>query len=300
MYHVPVLFAESIEGLAIQADKVYVDATFGGGGHSKGILEKISGKGKLIAFDQDNEAAQNAEAFKGPHFQFVQANFRYLKQYLKMAGIDRISGLMADLGISSHQIDTAERGFSTRFDAALDMRMNQNQALTAKEVINSYPQDELHQIFGMYGEVKNAKSLAAGIVSARTNRKIGTTGELKEILNKFAPKHSEFQYQAQVFQSLRITVNDELKALENLLVEATDLLEKGGRLVILSYHSLEDRIVKNFMNSGKFHGEAEKDVYGNNLSPIRQLTKKPITASEEEIKLNNRARSAKLRIGEKI
>lgn len=297
-YHIPVLLNESIEGLKIKPDGVYVDVTFGGGGHSAKIVEKLKG-GHLYGFDQDVDAKINAEKFDSNSFTFIEANFRHLKRFLKVNGVKQIDGLLADLGISSHQINVPERGFSTRFDAALDMRMDTSTIKTAREVVNEYSEGDLHKIFGMYGEIRNAKTLAAEVVKNRINKKIETTEDFKFILMKLAPKRQEFKYMAQVFQALRIEVNDELRALEDLLKQAADVIAPGGRLVVISYHSLEDRLVKNFVGKGVLYGEPEKDIYGNYDKPFQSIYKKPIEPSEEEIKNNNRARSAKLRIAEK-
>ncbi len=298
-YHIPVMLTESLEGLNILPDGIYVDATFGGGGHSKAILPNLD-KGRLLSFDQDDDARMMAEDIKASNFTFIQSNFRYLKRYLKFHGVKQINGILADLGISSHQIDVAERGFSTRFDADLDMRMDKNTSRTAGVILNEYSEADLHKIFGMYGEVRNARSLAAAIVIERARNPFVTIQDLKSVLEKFAPRGREFKYYAQVFQALRIEVNDEIKALEEMLVQSLEVLAPGGRLVVLSYHSLEDRLVKNFFNMGKFHGEVEKDFFGNQLRPLRVITKKPVIPAESEIKINNRARSAKLRIAEKI
>ena len=299
MYHTPVMLKECIEGLEIKPDGIYVDVTFGGGGHTKEILRHIKG-GKVFSFDQDSDAKANAESIKESSFTLIEANFRYLKRYLKLNGITKIDGLLADLGISSHQIDSAERGFSTRFDAALDMRMDRSVEKTAKDIIANYPEKELHKIFGMYGEVTNARTLAATIVKARANSKLNTVEELKKAIKDLAPRGKENKYYAQVFQALRIEVNDELKALEEMLLQSAEVLKPGGRLVVMSYHSLEDRLVKNFIGKGLFHGEPEKDVYGNYDKPFEALNRKPIEATEEEIERNNRARSAKLRIAVKL
>ncbi|ELR71863.1 rRNA small subunit methyltransferase H [Fulvivirga imtechensis AK7] len=293
------MLKECIDGLDIKPDGVYVDLTFGGGGHSKAILEKLKG-GHLYAFDQDQDAKQNAQQIKNSSFTFIEGNFRYLKRYLKMYGVKAVDGILGDLGVSSHQIDDAERGFSTRFDAELDMRMDRSAAKTARQVINEYSQEELHRILGMYGEVRNAKTLAAAIVAARVNAEISTINDLKHILSRYAKRGKENKYYAQVFQAIRIEVNEELKALEEMLEQSSEVLTKGGRLVIMSYHSLEDRLVKNFIQKGKLAGEVEKDFYGNVIRPFEAVTRKPTTASDEEIKENNRARSAKLRIAEKL
>lgn len=295
MYHVPVLLNECLDGLAIKPEGTYVDVTFGGGGHSREIIKKLDG-GHLFGFDQDEDALANAEELDTRSFTFIEANFRYLKRFLKVNGVHEVDGILADLGISSHQINTPERGFSTRFDADLDMRMDQEGAKTAEEIVNEYSEADLHKIFGIYGEVKNAKSLARAIVQARINNRIKTTADLIKAMSGLMPRGKEFKYQAQVFQALRIEVNDELKALEELLTQSAEVLKPGGRLVVMSYHSLEDRLVKNFINKGKFSGEVEKDFYGNVLKPFDAHTRKPIEASDEEKAENPRSRSAKLRV----
>ncbi len=299
MYHTPVMLRECIEGLEIKPDGIYVDVTFGGGGHTREILKYIQ-SGKVFSFDQDEDAKVNAEEIKDSSFTLIEANFRYLKRYLKLHGITQIDGLLADLGISSHQIDAAERGFSTRFEAELDMRMDRSGEKTAKDIVASYTEKELHRIFGMYGEVTNARTLAAAIVKARANNRIDTVEQLKREIKYLAPRGKENKYYAQVFQALRIEVNDELKALEEMLTQAAEVLKPGGRLVVMSYHSLEDRLVKNFIGKGLFHGEPEKDVYGNYYKPFEALNRKPVEASAEEVEANNRARSAKLRIATKV
>lgn len=295
MYHKPVLLDESIDGLVWRPDGTYVDLTFGGGGHSRAILDRLQG-GRLFAFDQDQDAAANAEDLD---LTFVQANFRHLKRYLKLHGVKQVDGILADLGVSSHQFDVPDRGFSTRFEADLDMRMDQQAHRTAQQVVNEYSEQQLHQLLGMYGEVRNAKTLAQAIVSARTNESIKTVNELKQVLDKFAPKGREAKYYAQVFQALRIEVNDEIKALEEMLEQSVELLVPGGRLVVLSYHSLEDRLVKNMINKGKLYGEVEKDFYGNPQLPLKAVTRKPLVPSPEELRENSRSRSVKLRIAEK-
>jgi len=299
MYHVPVLLKESVEGLAIKPDGIYADLTFGGGGHSREILAKLSPKGKLFGFDQDEDAKKNAEQFNSSSFTLIEGNFRYLKRYLRGQGVSKVDGILADLGVSSHQIDSPERGFSTRFEGELDMRMNRNAGKTAADVVREYPEDKLHKLLGMYGEIKNAKTAAAELVKARAKKPIKTITDLKEALRTLAPRGKENKYFAQVFQALRIEVNDELVALEEMLTQSAEVLNKGGRLVVISYHSLEDRLVKNFMMKGKFFGEVDKDVYGNFEKPFEMVSRKPIEAGEEEIEKNNRARSAKLRIAEK-
>lgn len=298
-YHEPVMLQQCLEGLAIKPNGIYVDLTFGGGGHSKAILEKLT-DGKLLGFDQDQDAEANAEEIEHPGFEFVQANFRFFKKYLKLYRVKEVDGVLADLGVSSHQFNKAERGFSTRFDAELDMRMDQHAPVSAKEVVNEYSEADLHKIFGLYGEVRNAKTLASAIVSARANAPINTIGELKEILQKFAKRGRENKYYAQVFQALRIEVNEELKALEEALLQMEEIIKPGGRLVVMSYHSLEDRLVKNFINKGKLDGVEEKDFYGNVLKPFKAINRKPITAEADELASNNRARSAKLRIAERL
>lgn len=296
-YHEPVMLQQCLEGLAIKPNGVYVDLTFGGGGHSKAILEKLT-DGKLFGFDQDQDAEVNANAIDHPGFEFVQANFRFVRKYLKLYGIKQVDGVLADLGVSSHQFNKAERGFSTRFDADLDMRMDQQSPVTAQQVVNEYSEADLHRIFGLYGEVRNAKTLAAAIVSARTNNPIQTIDELKGVLAQYAKRGRENKYYAQVFQALRIEVNEELKALEETLLQMEALIKPGGRLVVMSYHSLEDRLVKNFINKGKLDGVEEKDFYGNVLKPFKAVNRKPLTAEEDELERNNRSRSAKLRIAE--
>ena len=296
-YHQPVMLQECMEGLAINPDGVYVDVTFGGGGHSREILKKLSKKGRLLAFDQDADARKNLP--DDDRLTFIDQNFRYLKNNCRLQGAMSVDGILADLGVSSHQFDKPERGFSIRFDADLDMRMDQGTSLTAKEVINTYSEDKLHKIFGIYGEIKNAKSLAREITTARLNAPIETVSELKLALLKLIPKGKENKYLAQVFQALRIEVNQELESLQEFLEQTVDVLKPGGRLVVMSYHSLEDRLVKNFIAKGKFRGEVEKDFFGNQLKPLEAVTRKAVTADEEEIKLNNRARSAKLRIAKK-
>jgi 16S rRNA (cytosine1402-N4)-methyltransferase len=292
------MLSECLEGLQIQPDGIYVDVTFGGGGHSRAILERLT-TGRLLVFDQDPDAAENAGEFKDDsRFTFIAANFRHLKRYLKLHKAEKVNGILADLGVSSHQINTPERGFSTRFDADLDMRMNPNIEKTAREVLKTRSGTELQRILGMYGEVTNARTAAEAILTARYNTPIETVNDLKGILMRYAPKHRENKYFAQVFQALRIEVNDELSVLEEFLTQAPEVLAPGGRLVVMSYHSLEDRLVKNFIQKGKFYGEVEKDFYGNEIKPLKSITRKPVEASAEEIAVNPRARSAKLRIAE--
>ncbi len=297
VYHIPVMLDPCIEGLAILPNGVYVDVTFGGGGHAKAILARLEG-GQLFGFDQDSDALANAP--QDPRFTFVQANFRDIKRYLRLHGIKQVDGILADLGISSHQIDAPERGFSTRFQGDLDMRMNQSAELSAKELLATADEGRLHKILGMYGEIKNAKTLAQSIVAERSVEPFTTTEGFTAFLKRFAPRGKEFKYYAQVFQALRIEVNDEMGALEELLLSAVELLKPEGRLVVMSYHSLEDRLVKSLMIKGKFQGEVEKDFYGNLLRPLEPVSRGAITASEEELALNPRARSAKLRIAKKV
>jgi 16S rRNA (cytosine1402-N4)-methyltransferase len=296
-YHTPVMLNECIEGLNIRPEGTYVDVTFGGGGHSREILKHLDKNGKLLAFDQDADAKQNI--IEDGRFVFVDQNFRYLKNFCRLHNAIPVDGILADLGVSSYQFDQAERGFSIRFDAELDMRMDQSATLTAKEVVNNYPEADLHRIFGMYGEIQNAKSLANTIVTARLNTAIVTVADLKNAISARIPRGKENKYLAQVFQALRIEVNQELEALKDFLIQSADVLNTGGRLVVMSYHSLEDRLVKNFIAKGKFSGEVEKDLYGNENKPLDAVTRRAITASPEEIGKNNRARSAKLRIAVK-
>lgn len=297
-YHVPVMLDECIEGLRINPDGIYVDVTFGGGGHSREILARLSDRGKLYAFDQDPDAKRNV--ILDSRFTLIQQNFRFLKNNLRLHGVEAVDGILADLGISSHQINERERGFSTRFDAQLDMRMDQVGELDAKEVVNSYSEEELHRIFGMYGEVQNAKTLARAITSARAQEPIVSIDQLKSSISKVAPRNKENKYFAQVFQALRIEVNKELEALEAFLQQSVSVLKPGARLVVMSYHSLEDRLVKNYMLKGKFRGDVDKDFYGNEIKPFKIVSKKVVVASAEEVERNNRARSAKLRIAERI
>ena len=297
-YHWPVMLTECLEGLSIKPDGIYVDVTFGGGGHSRAILAKLT-TGHLYSFDQDEDAERESEKIKSDNFTFIRANFRNIQKYLKLYGVTQVDGILADLGISSHQIDTPERGFSTRFDAALDMRMNTTAELTAAEVLNEYSAEQLHKIFGMYGELKNARSVAQTIVNKRHSTPINTIADLKSVLNPLAPRGKENKYFAQVFQALRIEVNQEMQVLEEFLLQVPEVLAPGGRLVVMSYHSLEDRPVKNFIRSGKFFGEVEKDMFGHEIKPLTSITRKPLEANEEEIARNPRARSAKLRIAEK-
>ncbi|MDX2002661.1 MAG: 16S rRNA (cytosine(1402)-N(4))-methyltransferase RsmH [Chitinophagales bacterium] len=294
-YHVPVMLKECIEALDIKPEGIYVDVTFGGGGHSRAIMERLS-TGKLVAFDQDEDAKENT--WEDNRLVFVHENFRYLKKYLRLYNLLPVDGILADLGISSYQIDTAKRGFSIRFDAALDMRMDQSSTLTAADVVNTYSAADLQELFSKYGEVRNARTLAQTIVEAREVAPIQTIEDFKRILEPLS-KGNPMRYLAQVFQALRIEVNKELEVLEQLLKDATEVLAPKGRLVVLSYHSLEDRLVKNFIKAGNAEGVAEKDLYGKTEVPLVAVNRKPIEASTEEQKRNPRSRSAKLRIAEK-
>jgi len=297
-YHVPVLLKECIEGLNINPSGVYVDVTFGGGGHSREILKNLGKDGVLIAFDQDPDAQRNK--IDDPRFKFVDQNFGFLKNNLRLLGYKQVDGILADLGVSSHQFNEPSRGFSTRFEADLDMRMDKQRPLTAAVVLNTYAEDKLHKIFGIYGEVKNAKSLAATIVASRINKPIATLADFKTVIAAHIPKGKENKYMAQVFQALRIEVNAEIEVLESFLEQTAAVLKTRGRLVVMSYHSLEDRPVKSFIAKGKFRGEVEKDFFGNEQKPFKSITRKAVVADEEELARNSRARSAKLRIGERI
>jgi 16S rRNA (cytosine1402-N4)-methyltransferase len=295
-YHIPVLLNECIDGLNIKPDGVYVDVTYGGGGHSAKILEKLT-TGKLVAFDQDVDALANV-----PHDErliFVQHNFKYLKNFLAYYGFEQVDGILADLGVSSHDFDEASRGFSFRFDAALDMRMNQTGVLTAAKVINEYDEAELIRIFKQYGELKGARRAAAEIVKAREEKPVETTNRLKEVLEKLVPQKASSKFLAKVFQALRIEVNGEIDVLRNLLIDSYEVLKPGGRFVVMSYHSIEDRLVKNFFQRGGFDKNVEKDFYGNPKTKFK-IIEKLIVPGDKEIGMNARARSAKLRIAEKL
>ncbi|MBB5639354.1 16S rRNA (cytosine1402-N4)-methyltransferase [Pedobacter cryoconitis] len=297
-YHVPVLLKECIDGLNIKPDGVYVDVTFGGGGHSREILSKLGKDGVLIAFDQDPDAQRNK--INDPRFLFVDQNFAFLKNNLRLLGYKQVDGILADLGVSSHQFNEPERGFSTRFESSLDMRMDKQGKLTAADVLNTYTEDKLHKIFGIYGEVKNAKSLARAVVTFRAGQPIVTLADFKTAAGAHIPKGKENKYMAQVFQALRIEVNAEIEVLESFLLQTAEVLSPGGRLVVMSYHSLEDRPVKNFIAKGKIRGEADKDFFGNEEKPYKAITRKAVIAEEDELERNSRSRSAKLRIGERI
>jgi len=298
VYHVPVMLKECMDALAIKPNGIYVDVTFGGGGHSREILKHLGPEGKLFAFDQDPDALNNV--IDDSRFTLIHQNFRFLKNNLRLNGVKQVDGILADLGVSSHQFDAADRGFSIRFDADLDMRMDQISDVDARKVLSTYSEEDLHRIFGMYGEIVNAKTLAKTIVTARLTAPINTVAELKEVIKKMVPRGKEHKYHAQVFQALRIEVNKELEALQEFLLQTVDVLKAEGRLVVMSYHSLEDRLVKNFLAKGKFRGDVEKDFFGNEIKPFHVISRKAITADDQELVDNNRSRSAKLRIAEKL
>ncbi|MGX1928958.1 16S rRNA (cytosine(1402)-N(4))-methyltransferase RsmH [Flagellimonas sp. 2504JD4-2] len=296
-YHNPVLLQESVDGLDIKENGVYVDVTFGGGGHSKEILKRLGSEGRLIAFDQDEDALVNA--IDDERFQLINQNFQFLKQYLKFYGIRKVDGILADFGVSSHQFDEADRGFSIRFNADLDMRMNRNNELSAYEVVNAYAQKDLASVLFQYGELRNANAMAKTIVESREEGVIKTTDDLKKVLGRFLPKMKENKILAQIYQAIRIEVNQEIEVLKAFLLQVPEVLKEGGRLSLISYHSLEDRLVKRFIRAGRFEGEAEKDFYGNIDVPLKKVGGL-IVPSAEEVARNNRARSAKLRIAERI
>lgn len=296
MYHNPVMLDECIRGLNINPEGVYADVTFGGGGHSRAIMERLT-TGHLYAFDQDEDAAANA--FNDERFTFIPQNFKYFKNFIQLYHSGQIDGVIADLGVSSHQFDTPEKGFSTRFDGELDMRMSQNTPNDAATVVNTYDQADLTRILTLYGEVQQAHLVASDIIMARNAEPIETTAQLKQAVQRRLPRGKENKVQAQIFQALRIEVNQELDALSAFLTQCPEVLKPGGRLVVLSYHSLEDRLVKNFMKTGNAEGKVEKDFYGNLLTPYTIITRKPMVPSDEEIEGNSRARSAKLRIAER-
>lgn len=296
-YHQPVMLNECIEGLNIRPDGTYVDVTFGGGGHSRAIMQHLGQDGRLIGFDQDADALANA--LDDSRFMLIHENFRYLKNFLRLHGVRGVDGVLADLGVSSHQFDVADRGFSTRFDGELDLRMDRRQELTAKDIVNSADERELTRLLRLYGELPNAFQMAKAICHARMEKPIETTFDLREAVSRHLPRGAENKYLAMLFQALRIEVNGELEALQAMLQQAVEILNPGGRLVVMSYHSLEDRLVKNFFKTGNFEGKLEKDFYGNPIVPLKLVARKAITASEEELQRNNRARSAKLRVAEK-
>lgn len=298
-YHVPVLLEESIDGLDLRPSGIYVDATFGGGGHSREILRRLEPEGRLLGFDQDIDALANAPS-DDTRFTFVRSNFRYLPNWLRYYGVESIDGLLADLGVSSHHFDDPERGFSFRFDAPLDMRMNTSAKQTAADVVNSYSEEKLAEILYLYGELKNSRRLASAIVEGRSQKAIASVEDFSTIIGPLLPKQREKKEMAKVFQALRIEVNHEMDALRELLEESVAALRPGGRLSVITYHSLEDRLVKNFMRSGRPDGKVEKDFFGNVISPLRPVNNKVIVPSPEEQERNPRSRSAKLRIAEKV
>lgn len=296
-YHLPVLLNESIEGLNIQPNGTYVDLTFGGGGHSRAIIGHLGEDGRLLAFDQDEDAIANA--IDDPRFTLIHENFKYLKNFLRVHGARTVDGILADLGVSSHQFDVAERGFSSRFDARLDLRMDRRQEFSAHTLVNEYDENELAKTLFLYGELPNSKQIARAICQARSSRAIDTTFDLKESIQRHLPRNKENKFLAMVFQAFRIEVNGEMEALRTMLEQTAEVLKPGGRLVVISYHSLEDRLVKNWMRSGNFEGVIEKDFFGNPLTPFTPVSRKAITPSAEELTANNRSRSAKLRVAEK-
>lgn len=297
-YHIPALLNETIKGLDINPDGIYIDATFGGGGHSKAIFDKLSKKGKLIAFDQDKDALANA--WKADNFILINSNFAYIKNFVEFLKIEKVDGILADLGISTHHIDKPERGFSFRFNAKLDMRMNNEKQLDAHYIVNNYKTEKLTEIFRKYSNLKNAKQIANAIDKARKVKKIDTTFDLIESIKHLAPRNTENKFYAQVFQAIRIEVNDEMGNLKTFLEQATELLKTGGRIAIISYHSIEDKLVKNYFRNGNFEGKRITDMYGNQIRKLKPLNNKVIVPDEKEIETNNRARSAKLRIAEKL
>ena len=297
-YHVPVLLNESIDGLALKPGGIYVDVTFGGGGHSREILSRLTGGARLFSFDQDADAENNIPA-DAEGFTFVRSNFRYLKNWMRYYGIDHIDGLLADLGVSSHHFDDAERGFSFRFDAPLDMRMNKRAGMTAADILNTYDEDQLADVFYIYGELKNSRRIAAAVAKARTTKKIATTNDFMDIAAPLFKREREKKDMTKLFQALRIEVNHEMDALKEMLLAATELLAPEGRLSVITYHSLEDRIVKNIMKTGNAAGKVEQDFFGRIQTPFRLVNNKVITPSDEELEKNPRSRSAKLRIAEK-
>ncbi|MAO10508.1 MAG: 16S rRNA (cytosine(1402)-N(4))-methyltransferase [Flavobacteriaceae bacterium] len=296
-YHNPVLLTETVDGLNIDPNGVYVDVTFGGGGHSREILKRLGDHGKLIAFDQDKDALENA--IDDPRFLLINENFRFLKRFLRFYGHKEVDGILGDFGVSSHQFDVAERGFSTRFEADLDMRMNQKSEFSAFNVVNNYDENQLRSVLSQYGELRAAAGMARVIVEARHDGEIKTSEQLKKALGRFLPKHRENKILAQIYQAIRIEVNQELEVLKEFLLQTQEVLRSGGRLSLISYHSLEDRLVKRYMRDGQFQGQPEKDVFGRVEVPFKPVGKF-IIPSEEEIKENNRARSAKLRVAEKL
>lgn len=298
MYHIPVLLQESIDGLAIRPDGTYVDVTFGGGGHSREILRRLGEEGHLYSFDQDADAEQNIPE-GDERFTFVRSNFRYLSNWMQYYGVENLDGLIADLGVSSHHFDDESRGFSFRFDAPLDMRMNGRGGMTAADIVNNYDENRLADVFYLYGEFRNSRALAAAVAKARKNKSIDTIEDLLQAVERLIDRERGKKELARLFQSLRIEVNHEMEALKIMLESALRYLRPGGRLVVLTYHSLEDRMVKNFIKAGNIEGKVEKDFFGNATAPLKAVNRKPILPTEEEISSNTRARSAKLRIAEK-
>lgn len=296
-YHIPVLLNDSIDGLAIKPNGIYVDATFGGGGHSSEILARLGDEGRLYAFDQDQDALQNS--IDDDRFILIPENFRYIKRFLKLEGVKRVDGILADFGVSSHQFDEGQRGFSIRFDAELDMRMDQTSGKSASELLNTYSEEQISQILWQYGEIKMSRKLAKAIVSERVENPISSTSQLNALLTPYFPPTKVNKFLAQVYQAIRIEVNQEMEALKEFLLQAPELIKAGGRISLISYHSLEDRLVKRFLRDGKFSGAPEKDFYGNLIVPFKKVSKL-ITPTSEEMQRNNRSRSAKLRIGEKL
>lgn len=299
-YHIPVMLSETLDGLNIKPDGTYVDVTFGGGGHSRAILERLGEGGRLLAFDQDADALAESAKLTDERFTFISENFRHLKAFLRLNGVRSVDGILADLGVSSHQFDTAERGFSTRMEGELDMRMDRRGDITARDLVNTLDEESLAKLLKLYGELPNARQMARAIVASRKDKEIATTFDLRDAVSHHLPRGMENKYLAMLFQALRIEVNGELEALKEMLQQATEVLRVGGRLVVISYHSLEDRLVKNYLKSGNFEGELKKDFYGNVLAPMKMVSRGAIQASELELQRNSRARSAKLRVGEKV
>ena len=310
-YHIPVMVDEVMDGLAIRPDGTYVDVTFGGGGHSRVILSQLGAEGHLYAFDQDGDAAARVENGEWKEangeckvecegrFTFINENFRHLKNFLRLYGVRRVDGILADLGVSSHQFDVAERGFSTRFEGALDLRMDRRSDITARDIVASWSEDDLARLLTLYGELPNARQMARAIVTTRSTRVIATTTDLCTAVSRHLPHGKENKYLAMLFQALRIEVNGELEALKALLTQSAEVLGEGGRLVVISYHSLEDRLVKNYMRSGNFDGKVEQDFYGNVVAPMKMISRGAVKAGDDEVERNPRARSARLRVGEK-
>ena len=298
VYHVPVLLKETVDGLNVRPGGTYVDVTFGGGGHSREVLSRLGENGRLLGFDQDEDAERNVP--DDGRFTFVRSNFRYLKNFLRYHGVEQVDGILADLGVSSHHLDEAERGFSFRFDGRLDMRMNRQAALTAADVVNTYDEERLADVFRLYGELKNARRLAGVLVKARATREVQTIADFLEVVKPLFGREREKKELAKVFQALRIEVNQEMQALIEMLNAATQVLRPGGRLAVITYHSLEDRLVKNLMRTGNVEGKEDKDFFGNRQTPFRIVTNKVVVPGQDELEANPRSRSAKLRVAEKI